>query len=211
MNKSLDRNGQGAYIQCRKFMIARKKLTVKEDRNGELRYPSNIGRFFIYSNRTKTVGGPYGDVYRCREVFGEDFESRHRFVGFQIDKDIDVKSLASKWDSIESKLGLKSKTRFYRTNQSNTVILEAAKFWLANSTRRGFFSLFLRAVVAYDKGEFYKTINSYRLARRITPTIKHFMAGNTNPTYRDDRYLGIVNFFSNKQRQKANLSNFLTK
>lgn len=161
-----------------------------------LRYAGEHGMFFIFNPKTRRVGA----ADTCREVIGWHFKRNTSFLGF-VRPDLNINSLNTFWEKIEKKLKLDIPTVLYPVaNEPNMVILELSPFWLENSTRRGFCTLFLRCGAVYFEDKLLHAILDYDLAHRIKDVIYWFLEGNTVPTYKRLRK-GVSDYFSQDREE----------
>ena len=177
------------------------------DQYGYFGYSHKKGYFFLYKKNEPEC------IHSCRVEFAWDFKGYHKWIGFQC-PNLDISLLNIFFGHIENQLKLKVKTVFYNSTIKNAVIIKVAPFWLKNETRRSLLTLFIRAGAVYYEGNFYKAINSYHLARKVKPAIRHFLKGYTVPSYRNlredyDGYEGFVGHFRN--RTPAQLKKLLVK
>lgn len=152
-------------------------------------------------------------AYRaCREGFAELFHDKLTHVVYNHHAKqggMDIKLATAFWREIEKKLGLKESV-IHECNKPNTLIIEVDPWWSINSTRRSFFTLFLRCACVHYKGDFDAAFKAYSLAAPIIPAITHFLNGNTTPTYDTyelgDRngYKGVYAKFIGKSQEDIN-------
>lgn len=147
------------------------------------------------------------NVYYCREEFSDYFKSNCNWVTF-ICKNLNIAYLNKFFTKIETQLKISKKTVFYKTNNKHVVILNISPFWLENSTKRGFFTLFLRCGGTCYSGNFNNAIDAYSLTRQIKNTINWFLSGNTKVTEDVDGG-SLVDTFKNMDAYR--LSAFLVK
>lgn len=99
---------------------------------------------------------------------------------------INIANLASRWQDIETKLGIPESVRtvLHRAEgRSNTVIMHLSPFWTLTDTHRSFCTLFLRMVVDFWRESFDQSIPIYPLAHAISPAIAYWLSGHTKPSY----------------------------
>lgn len=157
-------------------MIANKTIQI-EDFEG---YSYSEGFFLIFSKLGHNLSVDLIDG--CREVFGDEWRGGRRLVGFSC-RDLNIKNLDSFFRLVEHRLKTKSKTVLYRTQYKQCVVIKPSKFWLKNSLRQEFFSLFLRLGAIYfrtSKHSLNAAIRKYDLTRDIEPVINEFLSGKTN-------------------------------
>ncbi len=153
--------------------------------------PAARGEFFYYQPDDETRS--YST--ECREVV-EVYRSRNwrgdiSHLGFRRPR-LNIKRLNAFFALIAPHT---KDIVIHATDQADACVVDVPYFWRRNAMRRGFFTLFLRMACVYFKGDLDKAIRQYALASRITPAIKHFLAGNTILTAKGLRGSGIVDHF----------------
>lgn len=182
------------------------------DPEGHLCYTGNRdGDFFLLPR------GRVSSILHCREEFALIWRGAE-WIGIANDGTLMIKRLNRFVETFESMLGFSEdqRTVLNRVTVKNyqddgedvdiksAVVIKVPAFWRANTTRRSLYTLLLRAGVAYyEKTEFWGALERYTLSRNCLRAIRHFLAGNTIPTYkslvnRDDyenAYSGFVSHF----------------
>jgi hypothetical protein len=174
---------------------------IKEVKSGMIGYDYTVGLFCLYDDTTHTIF----ELHTCRDGFAKYFKKENKFIGFNCIK-WNLKQFNEFWIQIENKLNLKTKTWFYRTQ------IKVSPFWLENDTRRSLFTLLLRCGACFYKGNLDDALKNYDLSSLVIPAIRHFLDGNTVPTYdsihKIDNYvayfIGFVKTFCNKTQDQLN-------
>ncbi len=159
-------------------MISRKILQI-QDGYGNMGYSYAMGTFFTMDNLQKCYTFP---AKKCRVEFDWQFKSHIKYIGFNC-LDLDIIKVNKVFREIEKKLKLTKRTKFYRTQYQNVMILELPKFWTNHHTNRSLITLLLRAVAVYYKTDFNQAITDYELAAKVKMAINHFLEGNTESTF----------------------------
>jgi hypothetical protein len=157
--------------------------------------PPAQGTFFTLRKDNKI-----GAMDTCRELFSYNFSISTRRVGFYGNR-LDVKKIAKFFDIIETRLKLAEKSVVHQTNHKRAIVVVLSPFWTENTTRRGFFTLFLRCACIHYIDSVEEALKSYHLAREIPFTIRHFLDGYCKPTYKRLRY-GLVSTFQPKTKDQ---------
>lgn len=172
-------------------MIHKNKLLVEKSDSGLSGYDDYFTDcYFIYNIESHRPG----EFYDCRELFTYAFKSTTRYIGYILGRAHTIERLNKFFEIIEDRLKLKERTIFHRAN-FYIAIIKPSEFWLANSTRRGFFTLFIRAALRYNGREFNRAMMAYNLTNQILPVVDHFLQGHTKHTYKSLGG-GVVSKFS---------------
>lgn len=169
-------------------MISKKKINLNDSNVSLSMYKTDSGSFFTIDGDNKLH-----NINKCRELFDNYFTFHTKQIGY-VRGTINVENLNNFFAFIETKLKLKDKTIFYKTNRP-AVIVSVSNFWRGHRARRQLFTLFVRAGINYYKSDFWETIRSYDLTSNIESLIFHFLKGNTKikKGYSGD---GIVDTFN---------------
>lgn len=180
-------------------MIARKKLPLKFCYGPDL---CREGEFFTYNPKTGSAGD---ETFSCREGFEYYLNNNTHWVGFIYDN-LDIKKLNSFFVKIENQLKIKEKTTFYHAScQENdkgydhsdySTIINVSPFWMTDTVKRGFFTLFLRCGAVFYKNNIEEAINEYDLASDVKTHIFWFLSGNTEFKGKSIGYGTLVNALS---------------
>ncbi len=173
-------------------MIKKAQFKLLSNYNDDFRYSSNSGSFFGLIN-----GNRFNYCETCREIFSSQFHKKTRRIGW-FKTNVNIKNINEFFTKIEKSLKVKKHTIFQTTQAKDAIVIEPSEFWLENLTRRQFFTLFLRGS-NYYKGNVISAMNSYDLASKINKPIKHFLGGNTIPSYADSKVNdagGLVDLYS---------------
>ena len=191
-------------------MINKAILKIKNPDN--LRYYDEDvgGAFFIYHVKTNTIE----HIRTCREEFSYYFTNKRNWIGFICYK-LNINRLNEFFEIIENKLNLDVKTIFYPTDEKAVVIIKLSPFWLQDTCRRGFLTLFLRCGSAFYRNSFNYAIKSYNLTNDINPVIQWFLSGNTKFISKLKDYngysCGVVEYFGDNYNNKYNFKKELVK
>lgn len=176
--------------------LSTKSLTVTNDNIRYYTGPSDAGTYFTFGVNADGLTGTVGTGQICRDlisaywdrVYGLDSVPKKAsdvppHLGFIWPK-LDVVDFAARWAALEETLDLTDRSTLHRvTDHPHAVIIHFSPFWLANDTVRSLATLFMRMIAVYPRDTLTESINAYPLARQIGPTIRHFLAGHTHPTY----------------------------
>lgn len=184
-----------------KYRTRKARKIMKITDNGGILGWSNGSVFFLLNDALNVRLAK-----SCREEFCPNFLKDTKYVGYYWRGVLDFDKFVEFWREIEKRLGLKE-TVIHKGEVKDTVVLEIDPWWAINSTRRQFFTLFLRCGVGYYYGDFDDAFKKYELACCIPLAIAHFLSGHTTPTY-DSKELsghnGVVSKFSFKTQDQLN-------
>lgn len=170
--------------------LVSKEIVELKDPYGYVGYGNANGFFITIENDNVSIYS----VVECRVTFEwhrkracEKDTSKKQFnnrVAF-LKRDMNLELMTEFWNQIFDKLGRRAtKFQFKKTNFNNLIIIDLPEFWNANDTVQSLFSLLLRcSAVHYTGGEIWPALESYKLSRLVVRAIKHFLKGNTKPTY----------------------------
>jgi hypothetical protein len=179
-------------------MISNKILKIN-DRDGAIGYYG------------KSKNGVFVDIYKgtivdnleeCRDEIRYYLDKNLKFIGFY-KTNLNLIKLNQFFNLIETKLKLKQKSIFYKSNIEDLIIMEISPFWSKCVIKRDFLTLFLRCGAVYYKTSLNQAFNDYDLTKKIKPTINFFLDGNTDPNYSplmdwydfEDNFSGVCDCF----------------
>lgn len=118
---------------------------------------------------------------QCRERFNSLWhpeQTRRFFFAHKSDKRDNVIAFIDKTENI---LEI-TKTKFYLTNMTNALCIEASQFWIGCHLRRSLLSLLLRVSLEYDKRKdnYEQALFSHQYSMSTKHAIMRFMFGFTN-------------------------------
>lgn len=145
-------------------------------------YNSDNGHFFFYNPKTRNCIC----ARDCREMFAWEFKKDKTHVGFR-SFNVDVERFHEFWEIIENKLNLAQKSTIYALeNLDSAFVIELSPFWLENTTRKSLLTLLMRCGANYyhKNSTFYDALGNYYLSKQVSPAIKYFLQGYTQPTYK---------------------------
>lgn len=167
-------------------------ITINK-KHSNLNYISQHGHFFFFNPKTHNCTC----ARDCREMFAWEFRKNKTHVGF-FSSCVNIEKFNEFWEIIENKLNLAQKSIIHPLENFNQAfVIELSPFWLENTTRRSLLTLLIRCGANYYYGDytFDEALNEYYLAKETTPAIKHFLEGNTKPTYTKFGYGGWYSKF----------------
>lgn len=161
------------------------------DPNGYLSYGSKSQFFTILPSVDGGKTYLFNTYRSCREEFSSIFAQnvflKNYFVGYNQSNGlggVDYEKAVECWRIIEKRLGL-NPCVIHDVEGVEALVVEVDPWWCGNSTKRSFFTLFLRLACVHYKGDFDKAILAYPLAQPIKMAINHFLDGNTTPTFEE--------------------------
>ena len=190
---------------------------------------TTVGLFFIYY----PDNGATDSWYQCRDEFRGAWDGTRtgnmgsekpineisRFVGMGalMPNGLDINYLNTKWEEIETTLGLTERSVIHRIKGPEhymplppdpAVIFNLLPFWIENETRRSLVTLLIRMLIAYGKPTLNESIDNYPLSKMCAPAIKWFLAGHTKSTSKLNKtgpangYVGFVNQYTGLSQEE---------
>lgn len=221
-------------------MISEKQINITPGISASaynLGLKSDIGYFFFYYPESG-----FRDWRSCRDEFRANWDGSgllnnkeflkeiHPYIGISYcsrdnNKGIDVEKLNARFEEIENGLNIGEKTVLIRVNyrredvaewpETSAVVFKLSSFWTENDTRRSLITLLIRGLVCYPSDSINESLVNYPTSYPCIPAIKHFLAGNTKPTYLRlsrtgnvsgpfgrDNYVGFVNEFAGLSQEQ---------
>lgn len=136
------------------------------------------------------------DRETCREVFHRySFRKYTSCFGYLHEGAQNIPDFINRF---EKQIGLSNKSKFYKTNYSQFILIEPSKWWKQNSLRKHLFTVLVKIGVKFNKRNFNGVLYRNRYIKHTKAALLRFINGYTI-------YKGYFNGWVNSLSDEKNL------